>query len=270
MSLKDFLKNEKEERKKRRQLQKEKKKRKLTGEEKKYKIFGIILGIVVTFGAVFYSCNSCSGGDYTWEKLIGIDSEIQTALETHVLESEIAPRGRINDKDVNDYTSKLAEVGINLQDESDDISPSKDFKLSSRMLGALSNTLMKETNFTAIVDVIDLEFYMIGEVVYQKSIVIVDLSTLIIGSTLPQVYLTSTSKVEVLDNELVCMSNDVVINNFDKDLNEKVLSVLRKSSTSTIEKIGNDGINLMITLFAESIACDMVLGTDCIEFKLSK
>jgi hypothetical protein len=94
MSLIDFLKEEREERKKQRKLQKEQKKKPLTKEQKKYKIFGIITGFLITFGAIFFCCRG-GGGSYTWTDIVGITPDMIVELEKPIDESIVIPRGRI-------------------------------------------------------------------------------------------------------------------------------------------------------------------------------
>jgi len=262
MNLKEFLKAEREERKERKKLKKQKKT--LTKEEKKHKIFGIVFGIVVTIGAIIYSCNNLGSG-YSWNNVLGITDEMIVNLEQPVDERVILPDGKINQEDSESCMEVLSSVGI---DFDENFVPINNFNLTDRQLGAIAKELIDSVEVNYLMEIYDLDFYLIGETIYQKSVVYLNLSNLIIGSTLPSVYLTTISKVEILNDSIICMNNSATINTFDEQLNEEIMTVLNENSNANLNEIGNNVINAAIEIFIKSTNCSIAIVNNLIEFKL--
>ena len=116
MNIKEFWKEQKEERKQRKLLKKQQKKQKLTGEQKAYKIFGVILGISVTIGALAYSCSSTTGNgnDVNWNSVVGITGELATKLEEPVELSSLISDSQLEDIDWSNCMQVLSNAGINI------------------------------------------------------------------------------------------------------------------------------------------------------------
>lgn len=268
MSLIDFLKEEREERKKRKKLQKEQKKQKLTREQKKYKIFGIITGCLITFGAIFSCCSSLGGGDYSWNKLVGITDDMIIELEKPVAEKDIIPGKIIGDSDWNSCKQKLLNVGIDIEDESGaDPDVLESFYLSDRDLGSMAKqSLEKIGGYNA--KIMDFEIYAIGNTYYERSVILINLSNVVLASNLPSVYITTISKIEVLGNNVTCMDYDVKINNIEKNMNDMILDVLKTSSTTDIKTVGNSLVNTTINAFAMTIDAEITLHHGQVYFKV--
>ena len=213
MSLIDFLKEEREAKKQRKKLQKEQKKQKLTKEQKKYKIFGIITGCLITFGAIFSCCSSFGGADYSWNNIVGITDEMIVALEESVTESTIIPNGIIGKSDWDSCNTKLLGMGIDIESEmANGFNIKEDFYLTDRELAAMAKESLETIN-TGSARVLDFEIYAIGDVFYERSVIYINLSNVVLNATLPSVYVTSISRIEVLSNSVTCMDYDVKINN---------------------------------------------------------
>lgn len=249
MSLIDFLKKEREERKAYRQLQKKQKKIK-TPEEKRRKIYSIVFGFLITFGAIFYAASSCSGS-YSWEKVVGITDEMKTALERAVSEESIFPSGRIDQTHYNSLSAKLTAAGIEF-DSDEDVNPQSDLILNSKETGALVNQITSALDETRKYEVKDFSIYQVLETTYCKSVMILNLSEMISGSTLPSVYLISTSKVQVLDNTIMCMETDYQINEIEDPLNDEIISILNKNTANSFISASNELLCSTLSLFAES------------------
>lgn len=268
MSLIDFLKEEREEKKRRKKLQKEQKKHKLTSEQKRYKIFGIITGCLITFGAIFSCCSSMGGGSYSWNNLIGITDEMIVALEKEVAEKDVINGQIIGENDWNSCNEKLLNAGIDIENDFiTEITINDSFYLSDRELGAMAKQSLEKLGSNNA-KVMDFEIYAIGEIYYEKSVVLVNLSNIVINSNLPNVYITTTSKIEVLSNTIICMDYDVKINNIEKEMNDKILDVIKNSSTTDIQTIGNSLINTTINTFALTIGAEIVLHHGQVYFKV--
>ena len=266
MSILDFLREEREEKKKRRQLQKEQKKGKKTKEEKKRKVFGILTFVILAFGIFFYCCSGISDG-YDWNEIIGITEEMIIELEKPVDESKLFTNDKISEMDWLECNNILLDAGIDFE-KSEDNAATKSFVLNNKQVGALSKKLLSEVENSLSLNIYDMEFYAIGEVIYQKSIMLLDLSKIIVGSKLPSVYLTTISKVEVLSNSLICLSNEIVINNIAEDKNKEILEVLNNSSNKKLEKVTNEVVDSLITIFAKGFNLEMVLSHGQIEFRV--
>ena len=249
MSLIDFLKKEREERKAYRQLQKKQKKIK-TPEEKRRKIYSIVFGFLIAFGVVFYTANSCSG-NYSWENIVGITDEMKIALERSVSEESIFPSGRIDQTYYDSLATKLASAGIDFESD-EDVDPSSDMILSDKETGALVNNITSALDETRKYEVKDFSIYKVLETTYCKSVMILNLSEMISGSTLPSVYLITTSKVQVLDNTIMCMETEYQINEIEDPLNDEIISVLNKNMANSFISASNELLCSTLSLFAES------------------
>lgn len=265
MSLIDFLKEEKEERKKRRQLQKQQKKGNKTPEQKRMRLYAFITGFLIVFGVVFYTCRNTGG--YSWNNIIGITDEMIVELEKEVDENELFPNGKITDIDWNSCDQVLKSAGVDF-DSDEDFSITSSFTLTDRQLGALSKKLLVSIDTTIIKSISDLELYAIGNKIYLRSVVNINLSDIIMGTKLPYVYLTTTSHIELLSNSLTCMTNKIKINNLSEELNEELLSVLDDNSNTNLESIGNEIICTLITVFGSSFGSEMILNHGQIQFNI--
>jgi hypothetical protein len=88
----------------------------------------------------------------------------------------------------------------------------------------------------------------------------IDLSTVVLSSTLPSVYITTISRIEILDNELCCLDTEIRINDFDEKKNNEVLSVLDKSSLLGVNYYTNELVIDKINLFADGIDSEIEIS----------
>ena len=135
-------------------------------------------------------------------------------------------------------------------------------------MGALSKKLLADVGNSKDITICDMEFYSIGANNYEKTIVIMDLSKVINGTNLPSVYLTTISRIEVLNNSLICLSTEMIINEIGKDLNDSIIEILNKASYNQFTKSTNESINYMLNLFAESICAEMIVSHGEVEFRV--
>lgn len=268
MSLKSFWEEEKQARKQRKLEKKLRKKSPLTGEQKFVKIAGIIVGILVAFGACFYSC-SAFAGDYDWADFIGITDEMIAELEKPVDENLLFANGRIIKDDYDSYKIKLVDAGADVfESDADELYATKSFALTDKEVGALVNSLLAESGTETNMNVLDFEIFYENEYFYEKSIVSIDLNEVVEGENLPKVYLTSTSKVEVLNGQICVLSTSLQINAIEENINKEIVELLQKYNNFNLVSASNTTINLIISLFAENNNTKISLKDNCIEFNI--
>ena len=268
MNLKEFLAEEKELRKERKLEKKKAKKSPKTGEEKFIKIASIITGILISFMALFRACSGFSGSDFSWNKLVGISDEMITALEAPVDEDIMFPLGKIDVIDLDNCIVKLNDANANIFD-SEETKASKSFTLNSRELGAFANKVFKSNKETLIkLDVLSFEIFAKDSDFYEKSIVLIDLSELTEIDNLPKVYLTSESKIDILDSQICILKTDLKVNQISDQLNDEIVELLGNYSSFKLIEISNSLINSSLSLFASGIGTSVVLMDGGINFKI--
>lgn len=265
MSLKEFLREERLNRKTMREERKKSKKTPKTKREKVYKFVSIIFILFLVFGSTYSACSSMGGLDFS--QITDLSDELKNEIAKPYDESLIfGTNKKLTEDDRVAYNLKLKQAGIENDDEENTFATSN-FTLNNRELGALAKDLIKELDSDNKIQLEYLQIYSIGEDIYQKSIAKVDLSKYFSKLTLGQVYMISTSRIEILDDALVALSFDTTINNIDKEKSKSILDALSSSVFSTdFNKLTNDTINSSLNLFATTINCDMQLKSGNIDF----
>ena len=169
MSLKEFLKEEREERKTRKLQKKLAKKSPKTKEQKYYKIAGIIVGVLITFGALFSSCKNCGGFEFNWTEAVGITDEMIVELKKPVDENLLFIDGKITKED---YDSCIATLNLNEVNilENDEISgPNENFILSSKEVGSLVNGMLS-TGDSVYFDILNFKIPITDNIDYLNKI----------------------------------------------------------------------------------------------------
>lgn len=266
MSLREFLKEERQNRKAMREERKKSKKAPKTKREKVYRIVSILFILFVIFGSSYYACSRIGGG-LNPTGVNGLTEEMLTELKTTTNESLVfGTNAKINDSDRTSLKQKLSLAGVDLEAETLSNATSN-FTLNAREVGALSKDLCAELVSDNRLQIEYLQIYNVGSDLFEKSIAIVDLSKYLNNSNLPIVYFISVSKVEVLDKKLVALNYATTINTIDKTKSESIISILNTNAiTTNFTKICNDTINLSLNMFAPLINCDMFLNSGNIEF----
>jgi hypothetical protein len=271
MSLKSFWEEEKQARKQRKLEKKLSKKSPLTGEQKFIKIAGIITGILITFGALFFSCKSLFGGDFDWNEIVGITDEMIEELEKPVDENLLFADGRILAEDYNSCKVKLNSANANVIDSKEsELEATSSFSLNSKEVGALVNLLLSESEELGTMSVLDFNIFFENDYFYEKSITLVDLNE-VVGSEekkLPKVYLTAVSKIEVLNGQISVLDTELKINAIEDGVNEDIIELLKKYTNFTLVSASNTTINMVIDLFADEVKTKVVLMDNGIEFKI--
>lgn len=267
MTLKDFLKEQKEERKrlKAEKKNKNKNKKELTGEEKFVKIASIIFGFVVTFIALYTSCSgSIGGGDFgDFESEYSMSIETKELLSLPVDTNLLLVNGKYNKKDWEKCLEKFASVGEILPEKIEDIQ--ENYNLSSNVVveGTELRGLIVQIFSNEIgMELLDYQIIKRDEDYYATSIVKYVLEE---KGDIYTMYLTTTTKIEVINKSLVALDSRVVINNLDDEKNEKVVTDLNKYSQFLsgltiidgddfdLNRLANYLINSSINMFSSSI-----------------
>ena len=273
MSLKEFLKEQKAERKQMREEMKKSKKQPKTKREKVYKIVGIIFAIAVAVGAIAYAFRGVGSG-YDWSKISGLTDEMKTKLSEPIDENALfGGHEKLNENDLNSCKVKLQSVGLDIEeiDETQGFSPSGSFVLNSRELGALANYILLDLQSDQSVDIQYVQIYSKIQnesvIYYEKIISKIDLSTLIKDANLPSIYVTTESKFEVQNKELVALNFSSMVNNLDENESLEIFEALNKTLIMTkLDKLGVSYFNSSINLFNNLNGTKMVLYSDSIEF----
>lgn len=267
MTIKEFLKEQKEERKKLKAEKKNKKKNKknLTDEQRFVKIASIIFGFVVTFGALYTSCSSFGGGDFpeTIESEFSISSEVKELLKKTVDTNLLLINGKYSVSDWEKSIEKFALSGETLPEDIEEIS--NDYNLVSDV--ELNNVELRGLVYQIFsndldMELLDYKIFQHEDEFYAKSIVRYDL---VDDEDVYTMYLTTTSQIQVINKSLVALDSNVIINNFDEETNNKVVSELNKYSeflsglkildgdNFNLNRLANYLINVSINMFSSSI-----------------
>lgn len=271
MSLKSFLEEEKQARKQRKLEKKLNKKSPLTGEQRFIKIAGIITGVLITFCALFFSCKSLFSGDFDWNEIVGITDEMIEELEKPVDENLLFADGRILAEDYNLCKVKLNSANANVIDSKEsELEATSSFSLNSKEVGALVNLLFSQSGNASSLSVLDFNIFYDNEHFYEKSVTLVDLNEVVSseGKKLPKVYLTSISKIEVLNAQITVLDTKLKINAIEDSVNEDILELLKKYTNFTFMSAANTTINMVINLFADSVKTKVFLIDNGIEFRI--
>lgn len=268
MSLKEFLKEQKEERKRKKLEKKQAKKSPLTKEQKYYKIAGLIVGILVTFGAIFYSCGSLAGGNPDLMDILGITDEMVEAIKEPVDENLIFVDGRLSFEDLTACKIILNDANANALESEEELFASKNFSLNSRETGALAREMLASLNSDFNLDVLSYKIYKTNNAYYEKSVVKINLDEIISGKDLPEVYLISMSKIDILGDSICILDTSLQINMIDKEINDQIIELLETYDKFNFKSTVNNMINTVLNMFAANINTKIKLIDDGIQFRI--
>ena len=252
--IKEFWQERAEQKRKEKELRKQNRKLPKTKEQRAYKVFGLLFALFLIFGSIFYACSGFGDIDnYSWDKLIGITDEIKVSLSTEIKKSDLITNKELNDTDWQVCKEILITKGLGNLIVEDSIDLSNKITLNYVNTGALASHLLELGSNGADIDLVELIIYQDGIQPMLKTLMYVDLSATVISSTLPYVFMTSVSRLEILDNKLYCLDTTIKINNLDEEKNAEVLEVLEKNAWLGLECYTNDLIVSHLNDFAEYI-----------------
>lgn len=269
--IKEFWQERKEEKLKQKEIKKQNKKLPQTKEQKAYKVFGVLFALFLIFGSIFYTCSGFSGtDDFSWDRLIGITDEMKEKLSSKVEKSSL-----IQDRELTSNDWESCKIVFNTRDLSiitqegnidsnkllnKSIRLTESMSLDNYKVGALVSNIIKQGTQKSNITLIELNICQEGTQVILRTVMNINLSEVVLSGTLPYVYVTTTSRIEVLNRKLASLDSQVVINDFNEDENAEIIEILNNSSLFGIENYTNDKVVEEINYFAESISANVELS----------
>lgn len=277
MNIKEFWKDKKQQRKDNKILKKSQKKSPLTKEQKAYKIFGAVFMIFVICGACMYACRNMSDGDVNWGQILGIDQEVVDIINTPVDENLLFANGKIISSDWHSCINVFDNVGLDIIDK-DKFSSTKIGKnflqqtmtLTSNQLGGLNRQLLQELNNSTISSLMYYDIEKIDGKYIQTTIAYINLSTLITGLDLPNIYLTSISEIKILNNKLTSLNSKIRINMLDDETNQTVITQLENYKVLQLDSLLDKAVIGNFELFAGLIESKISLSDEGMVFVPNK
>lgn len=268
MSLKEFLHEEKLERKRIRAELKQGKKQPRTTREKVYKIVSIIFVIAVVCGSLIFACNNMSGG-YDWNTINGITEEVKGKLERNIDVNVLLGDMAITNDDKLSCRAKFVDSGIDFDqiDNKKKIVPNSNIELNSREACVLVKDILTDLDSSQNIEVLGIKIYNELHVMYQKSVIKVKLSDYITNANLPDIYLTSVSKCEIQDKQITALNYSTIINNLSIEESQEILQILNKNViTTNFKKLGNDNVNTALNIINTLMDTKLEIYSDIIKF----
>lgn len=270
MSLKDFLHEERLERKKMRQERKAIKKQPKTKREKVYKIVGILFTIFVICGSLLFACNNMSKG-YDWNTISGITEDISNKLELSTNTSLLLQDIEITQSDIKSCEKKFADVGIEYSqvDGVNNLTPSGDILFTSKEVGVVSGDILKSLNSDISYTILGLKIYNDINYYYQKCVIKVNLKSYMKNANLPDIYITTTSKCDILNEKLTALNYVSSINNLSVEESDEVFSVLKRNILTTdLSKIATDNVCNAVNILNVIMNTKLELFSDGVQFSI--
>ncbi|MBQ7351758.1 MAG: hypothetical protein IJW59_02680 [Clostridia bacterium] len=266
--IKEFWQEHREQKKQLKKERKQSKKHPKTKEQVAYKVFGIIFVIGLMIGSVAFCCRGT--GDvppsYSWDNIIGITDEMKTALTKSVDEKELFDDA----VDIVDWSmarDKLVAGGLGKLIVNDSVDVDK---LNSKEVAISSNIDLKENELCALVSkmtegdeyedylqLLFIDIYWEDTQAYLKTIIKMDLSFLIAGTELPQVYVTTVSCLDILNEDLASVGEYIQLNQVEKKLNDEIVETINKNSLLDISVFTNSYVVSIMNVFIDCINADV-------------
>ena len=274
--IKDFWKDRKEEKKRLKELKKQNKKLPATREQRAYKIFGVCFAFFLIFGCIFKACSGSSDtSGFSWESIIGITDEMKGKLEAPVSKKDLLFDKQIDIVDWSYCKDILINAGVGsviidnqismLDVVGKTVSITSPIVLDSRMLGALSQKLIENILYGGDVELVEVMLEIVDSKLIMKSLVRLNLSTVVLSNNLPSVYVTTTSTVQILNKEMFALDSSCRINNLEESDNDAIIELINKNSLSDIEFYTNELIARKINDFAEGVGAKVRIYNSNIE-----
>lgn len=264
MNLKEFLKEERDARKDRRQQEKILRKKHKSPEQKRYVIFSIIFTIIIICSFFLFYCTG-NNDPYDWNSVIGITNEMKTNLTKEFDENTLYFSNKLDNSDLDKLNQNLQNVGIRTDESLDTTNFAGDLILTDREIGAFA-VQMNDSLGATLNEICAIQIYMVGEVFYEKSLVKINLTSMSLGNDLPSIYLTTTSKIEVLSKTLSILQSSAIINNLTQSESDEILTVLNNNTSRNLKSYANEVINSYINLLCTSLDTDMELLDGAIKY----
>ena len=274
--IREFWQNRKEEKKRLKELKKQNKKSPAAREQRAYKIFGICLALFVIFGAFFRACGGNEDTSmYSWESLSGITEEMKGQLEQTVNKKDLLFNKQIDVVDWSYCKDILVDSGVGaviVEDKidrtaliGDSVNITSTISLNNRMLGALSQKLIESSLYSGDVELIEVVLEPVDNKLSIKSLMQINLTTVVFADKLPTVFVTTTSTAQVLNNKLYSLNSNCKINKLEESENSDIVEMINNNSLSTLESFTNELIAKEMNKFAEGINAKLRINGSNIE-----
>lgn len=262
--IKDFWQERKDEKKRLKELKKQNKKLPKTREQKAYKIFGVCLAFFLIFGSIFYTCRGGGNIDqFSWEGITGISESMKVKLATYVDRTSLIFSKQLDVIDWNNCKDALVGSGcggVLLSDQIDisilyekSVNLTSSMLLNGRNIGALSKKMIEDTTINSKVEIIETKLVYENNNLYLCSLIYLDLTSVLLGEKLPFAYVTTTSVVNILNNNMYCMNSEYKINNFSEEDNAEIIEIIDKNSFISLGYYTNELIARQINDFSEGV-----------------
>lgn len=274
--IKEFWQEQREEKKKQKQLKKQRKKSPKTKEQTAYKVFGILFTLFVIFGALYNSgIGRGEDGDFDWGSVTGITEEVVAELSAPVDNNLILIDGRLSNGDWEDAQDVLSTNNINIVKDgkldiellaSDNLKLNQNLTLSTSSLGALTYRLIEDLGYGEDVELLSFNIYTQDDGTYLRTVAQVDLSKVVPTVELPTVYVTTTSRLRVLNNAVTSLGASVRLNLIEDERNAELVELINNSSFSEISYYTNTHFASQLNALAEFLNCKIEINGTNINF----
>lgn len=273
--IKEFWQEQREEKKRQKQLKRQNKKAPKTKEQIAYKVFGILFTLFLIFGSIGFACSNVGDwGTLDWVCVWGITEEMSQALSDPVDSNIILTECVLSSADWEACQQELQDNGIDIVREGemdaellDSVEVTHQFCLSSMSLGALVSEMIGSIGGGNTSELLSFKLFENGGELYLSSVCFVDLSKVVAGSTLPIVYVQSTSRLTTHNERLCSLNPEYQINMIEDSLNDEIIEVINRSSLIGLENYTNSSIVSQINTFSSLLQCTLTISDGAITFK---
>ena len=274
--IKEFWQERKEEKKRLKELKKQNRKLPATKEQKAYKVFGVLLTLFLIFGSTFRACSGVSEFEnYSWDNLIGITDEIKNQLEQSVDKKDLIYEKQIDVVDWSYCKDSLVASGIDgviIEDKINsllladkNVLLTSTLSLNSRTLGALAQKMLEGSVYNDDVELVEVVLSQEDDNLILKSLTRVNLTAVVVGDTLPSVYVRTTSTVQILNKQMYALNSYCQINNLEESENNELIELINNNSFSKLEFYTNELIARQINEFATGVSAKVRINNSYIE-----
>lgn len=274
--IKEFWQERKEEKKRLKELKKLNRKLPTTKEQKAYKVFGVLLTLFLIFGSTFRACSGVSEFEnYSWDNLIGITDEMKNQLEQSVDKKDLIYEKQIDVVDWSYCKDSLVASGIDgviIEDKINsllladkNVLLTSTLSLNSRTLGALAQKMLEGSVYNDDVELVEVVLSQEDDNLILKSLTRVNLTAVVVGDTLPSVYVRTTSTVQILNKQMYALNSYCLINNLEESENNELIELINNNSFSKLEFYTNELIARQINEFATGVSAKVRINNSYIE-----
>ncbi len=269
MSIREYLHEQKLERKQMRAERKLNKKQPKTKKEKVYKVAWILFVLFVIFGSLYFAFSNISSG-YDFDKITGMTEEMKENLSKSCDVDLLIGDNKISLADEKNYAEKMEAVGLDdEQSVEDNFVLENSLCLNSKEVGVLYQKASLQLYSDKRSELLAFRLYydILDDCFYEESVFKIYLSKYISNGNLPDIYIKTVSKCEVQNKQITALTYTATINNLTEEDSAEILDVLNKNVLIyDFSKMGSDNINGVINLFNTFLSAKLLIENDMITF----